>query len=96
VPALVPKPGSPTVTQEHQPGRESDALRALGYSWAILDSEIFSLKIRVSVGFGARPASALKIRVSVGFGARPASALKIRVSVGFGARPASALKINPH
>ena len=49
VPVLVPKPGSPTVTQEHLPGRKSDALRALGLSWFMLDSEVRSLKIRVSV-----------------------------------------------
>ena len=29
---LVPKPGSSTVTQEHLPGRKSDALLALGLS----------------------------------------------------------------
>jgi len=48
VPALVPKPGTPTVTQEHLLVRYFEALRALGLSWVMLDSEICSLKIRVS------------------------------------------------
>ena len=30
-------PGAPTVTQEHLPSRKSDALRALGLSWVMLD-----------------------------------------------------------
>ena len=49
MPTLVPKPGSPTVTQEQLPGRKSDALRALGLPWVTLDHEICSLKIRVLV-----------------------------------------------
>ena len=49
VPTLVPKPGSPTVTQEHLPGHEIAAIRVLGLPWVMLDSECRSLKIRVSV-----------------------------------------------
>jgi hypothetical protein len=49
VPTLVPKPGSSTVTQEHLPARKSGALPALGLFWVMLDSEICSLKIRMSV-----------------------------------------------
>ena len=49
VPTLVPKPGSPIVTQEHLAGCKSDAHRALGISWVMLDHEIGALKIRVSV-----------------------------------------------
>jgi len=45
---LVPKPGSPTVTQEHLPGHEIAAIRVLGLPWVMLDSECRSLKIRVS------------------------------------------------
>lgn len=41
---LVPKPGSPTVTKEHPPRCESDALRALGLPWVTLDCEFYSLK----------------------------------------------------
>ena len=48
VPTLVPKSKSPTVTQEHLPNRKSDALRALGLPWVMLDCEICLLKIRVS------------------------------------------------
>jgi hypothetical protein len=55
VPVLVPKPGSSTVTLEHLPGRKSDALRALGLSWVLLDRGICSLKIRVSVVRFRRP-----------------------------------------
>ena len=44
VPTSVPKSGSPNVTQEHLPGRKSDALHALGLAWVMLDSEICSLK----------------------------------------------------
>jgi hypothetical protein len=49
VPTLVPKPGPPTVTQEHLPGHETDALRSFGLPWVTLDREICSLKSRVSV-----------------------------------------------
>ena len=48
-PTLVPKPGSPTVTQEHLPGRKSDTFRALGLPWVMLSRETGQLKIRVSV-----------------------------------------------
>jgi hypothetical protein len=49
VPTLVPKPGSPTVTQGNLPSHNSDALRSVGLPWVMLDHEIRSLKIRVSV-----------------------------------------------
>jgi hypothetical protein len=49
VPTLVPKSLLPTVTQEHLPGRKSDALRALESCQVTVDREIYSLKIRVSV-----------------------------------------------
>jgi hypothetical protein len=48
VPILVPKPGSPTVTQGNLPGGEIYANRALGLPRVMLDCEICSLKIRVS------------------------------------------------
>ena len=48
VPTLVPNPGSPAVTQEYLPRRESDALPALGLSSVMLDRKICLLKIRVS------------------------------------------------
>ena len=38
---------SRTVTQGNLPDRKSDALRALGLSWVMLDCETRSLKIRV-------------------------------------------------
>ena len=57
VPTLVPKPGSPTVTQEHLPSRKSDALRFLGLPWVMLDREIYLLKIRVSAVQPSRPAA---------------------------------------
>ena len=47
MPTLVPKPGSPTVTQGNLQWRESDALRALVLSWVMMDRESCSLKIRV-------------------------------------------------
>ena len=49
VPTLVPKPASPTVTQEHLPGRKSAAKRSIASPWVTLSFEICSLKIRVSV-----------------------------------------------
>ena len=49
VPTLVPKPASPTVTQEHLPRHEFTALRSVRSPWVMLDREICSLKIRVSV-----------------------------------------------
>jgi hypothetical protein len=49
VPTLVPKPGSPTVTQQNLPGYEIEATRALGLPWVTSGHEICSLKIRVSV-----------------------------------------------
>ena len=49
VPTLVPKPGSPTVTQENLRGYEIARLRVLESPWVMLDREICSLKIRVSV-----------------------------------------------
>ncbi len=49
VPTLVHKPGSLNVTQRHLPGDEIAALRALGLPWVMIDREICSLKIRVSV-----------------------------------------------
>ena len=49
VPTLVPKPGSPTVTQGNLRCKEPAALRALESSWVMLDREICLLKIRVSV-----------------------------------------------
>ncbi len=47
VPTLVPEPGSLNVTQEHPPGGKSDALRALGLPWVMLDREIRSENPRV-------------------------------------------------
>ena len=61
VPTLVPKPGSPTVTQGNLPESEFTALRALELPWVTSGHEICSLKIRVSVVrwtraiHGARP-----------------------------------------
>ena len=49
VPTLVPKPGSPNVTQGNLPSHGFAALGALGLPWVMLDREIRSLKIRVSV-----------------------------------------------
>ncbi len=49
VPTLVPKPGSPTVTQGNLSNQESDAIRALGLPWVMLNRDICLLKIRVSV-----------------------------------------------
>jgi hypothetical protein len=49
VPTLVPKQGSSGVTEEHLPESEFTALRALELAWVMLDREIRSLKIRVSV-----------------------------------------------
>ena len=49
VPTLVPKPGSPTVTQAKLTGHESTALRVLALLWLRSGREICSLKIRVSV-----------------------------------------------
>ena len=49
VPTLVPKPGSPTVTQGNLPSHVIAALPALGLRQVMLDHEICSLKIRVSV-----------------------------------------------
>ena len=46
---MVPKPGSPTVTQEHLPESEFTALRSVGLRWVTQGHEICSLKIRVSV-----------------------------------------------
>jgi len=66
VPTLVPKPRSPTVTQENLPCRKSDALSALGRSQVTLDREVYSLKIRMSVDIDACPDSALKITKSPG------------------------------
>jgi len=57
VPTLVPKPGSPTVTQGNLPDRKSDALRALALSWVMLDCETRGLKIRVSVVQPSRAAA---------------------------------------
>ena len=48
VPALVPKPGTPIVTQGGLPGYETDAVRVLGLPWVMLDGDISQLKIRVS------------------------------------------------
>jgi hypothetical protein len=49
VPTLVPKPRSPTVTQGNLPSHESATKRYGGLSKIMPDSEICSLKIRVSV-----------------------------------------------
>ncbi len=61
VPIFVPKSGSLTLTQEHLPGRISEALRAPGLSWVMLNREIQSPKISVSVVIDARTDSELKI-----------------------------------
>ena len=57
VPTLVPKPGSPNVTQEHVPGYKSDALSSVRSPWVTLDREICSLKIRVSLVQSSRVAA---------------------------------------
>ena len=56
VPTLVPKPRSPTVTQENLPGRKSEALRSLRLSQITLDPEIRSQKIRRGGSTEARSA----------------------------------------
>ena len=45
VPTLVPKPASPTVTQEHPPGGKSDALGALESPWV---RSLLSHKLKIS------------------------------------------------
>ena len=45
MPTLVPKPGLPTITQQHLPGREIAAIHALESRQIMLDCEICSLKI---------------------------------------------------
>jgi hypothetical protein len=74
VPTLVPKSLLPTVTQEHLPGRKSDALRALESCQVTVDREIYSLKIRVSrtenyslsVQIRVPPCSVRLIRIGLG------------------------------
>ena len=50
VPTFVPKPGVPTLNQGNLACPKTDTVRSLGSSQITPDCEIYSLKIRVSVG----------------------------------------------
>ena len=89
VPTLVPNPTSTTVTQGNLPRQGSDALRAPGLSWVILDREIRSLKIRVSVvrltrAFGARPSGSFASLVALAGRLRRPNRLRSLGSCTFG------------